>query len=118
MVCRASQSISMPQTQQLLVAVSVFKSAGGSGHSLSLQLPHGIYLPAGTNVQIDAEPAQTVVIEMCDQRGCYGGMAISEKMLAAMRKGKLLDVAFQNMSKSTVKVQLPLAGFPEAIKKL
>jgi invasion protein IalB len=118
LVCKASQSIVVAQSGQLLVAVSVAKLNGTAGYAMSLLLPHGIFLPAGTSVQIDAESAQAVVIESCDQRGCYANLPITEKVLTAMRKGKALAVMFQNLAKDNVKIQLPLAGFPDAIKKL
>jgi invasion protein IalB len=118
LVCSATQSVRVGQSGQLLVATSVLKAAGPAPHSMSVILPHGLYLPAGASVQIDAEPIQALVVETCDQRGCYATMPITDKALAAMRTGKMLTVAFQNLSKNNMKVQLPLAGFPEAIKKL
>jgi invasion protein IalB len=119
MTCQASQSIGVAQTKQLLAAVSVSKAVSpATGHAMALQLPHGLYLPAGANVQIDTEAPNPVVIETCDQRGCYANLPIPEKILATMRKGKMLAITFQNMSKSNVRVQLSLDGFPEALKKL
>jgi invasion protein IalB len=118
LVCQASQAIVVARTRQVLVAVTIAKSSGASGHAMSLQLPHGLFLPAGANLQVDAEPAQAVVVETCDERGCHASVPVSEKMLAAMRKGTTMTVTFQNMTKSNVKVQLPLGGFPDAIKKL
>jgi invasion protein IalB len=123
MLCKATQSIGVPETKQLLAAVAVFKSLspsgpGSPGYAMTLQLPHGLFLPAGASVQIDAEAAQAVAIETCDQRGCFASLPIADKALAAMRKGKALAITFQNLSKSNVKVQLPLAGFPDALAKL
>jgi invasion protein IalB len=118
MICRASQSIAVASTGQLLVAVSLFKAPKATAHTLAVQMPHGLLLPAGATLQIDAEAAQPLIIETCDQRGCYGNIAVTEPLLAAMRKGKMLVVTFQNLNKDNVKVQLPLAGFPEALKKI
>jgi invasion protein IalB len=116
LTCAATQSIIVAQTRQLLVAATVTKAA--AGHIMAVHLPHGILLPAGASVQIDAEPAQTLVIETCDSRGCYANMPLPEKTVASMRTGTALNVTFQNVGKSNVKVQLPLGGFAEAIKKL
>jgi invasion protein IalB len=118
LVCRASQAIVVAQTRQVLTAVSVFKPTGSEALVMNLNIPHGLFLPAGMTVQVDAEPAQVLAIETCDAQGCYGNMPLPEKTLAAMRKGKQLTVTFQNLTKSNVKVQLPLSGFPEALKKL
>jgi invasion protein IalB len=118
LICRASQSIAIASTGQLLVAVSLFKAPKATGYTLAVQMPHGLLLPAGATLQIDAEAAQPLIIETCDQRGCYGNINLTEPMLVAMRKGKVLVVTFQNLNKDNVKVQLPLAGFPDAMKKL
>jgi invasion protein IalB len=118
LVCRASQAIVVAQTRQLLTGVSVFKPAGSESLAMSLNIPHGLFLPAGMSVQVDTEPVQALAIETCDAQGCYGSMPLPEKTLAAMRKGRQLTVTFQNLSKTNVKIQLPLSGFPEALKKL
>jgi invasion protein IalB len=118
MACKATQALTVPETKQLLAAVAVYKAGSGSGHAMTLQLPHGLFLPAGVSVQIDAEAAQLVVIESCDSRGCFATMPIPDKALAAMRKGKVLGLTFQNLTKGNVKVQLPLSGFPDALAKL
>lgn len=118
LACKATQAISVPETKQLLAAVAVYKPAGSSSHSMTLQLPHGLFLPAGVNVQTDAEAEQLVAIETCDQRGCFATMPLPDKSLAAMRKGKVLGLTFQNLNKGNVKVQLPLEGLPDALAKL
>jgi invasion protein IalB len=118
LVCRASQSIAVASTRQLLVAVTFFKAPKATTHTLAVQLPHGLLLPAGATVQIDAEATLPLVVETCDQRGCYGNINVTDPILASMRKGKMLVVAFQNLNKDNVKVQLPLVGFPEALKKI
>jgi invasion protein IalB len=118
LVCRASQAIVVAQTRQLLTGVSVFKPMDSQALVMNLNIPHGLFLPAGMSVQVDTEPLQALAIETCDAQGCYGSMPLPEKTLAAMRKGKQLTVTFQNLSKTNVKVQLPLSGFPEALKKI
>jgi invasion protein IalB len=118
LVCRASQSIAIASTRQLLVALTFFKAPKATAYTLAFQLPHGLLLPAGASVQIDAEAVLPLVIETCDQRGCYSNITVTEPMLASMRKGKILVVTFQNLNKDNVKVQLPLAGFPDALKKI
>jgi invasion protein IalB len=118
MTCRATQSIGSADGKQLLAGVAIFKMTGTTGFGISLQLPHGLFLPAGASVQVDTEPAQTMVVETCDHRGCFAGGVIGDKVLAAMRKGKVLAITFQNLTKNNVKVQLPLSGFPDALAKL
>jgi invasion protein IalB len=122
LACKVTQSmfVGQPgQAGQLLAAATVFKAIGAAApYGLTLVMPHGLFLPAGASIQIDADAAQPLPIETCDQRGCYSTVPLPEKTMAAMKTGKVLSITFQNLSKSTVKVQLSLAGFADAVKKL
>jgi invasion protein IalB len=119
LACRVTQSMVVAQSGQLLAAATVFKTTGNATpYGLTLVMPHGLFLPAGASIQIDAEAVQALPIETCDQRGCYSTVPLPEKTVTSMKTGKTFTLTFQNLSKSNVKVQLPLAGFAEAVKKL
>jgi invasion protein IalB len=119
LACKVTQSMIVAQSGQVVAAATVFKATGNAApYGLTLVMPHGLFLPAGASIQIDAEAVQALPIETCDQRGCYSTVPLPEKTVTSMKTGKLLTITFQNLSKSNVKVQLPLAGFAEAFKKL
>ena len=119
MSCRATQAIMVANTRQLVVLVAVTKAVEpATGYAITLQLPHGLFLPAGASIEVTPDPLQPAIIETCDPKGCYATLPLPETTVAAMQAGKLMTVAFQNLKKQTIKVQLPLEGFSEAIKKL
>jgi invasion protein IalB len=119
LACKATQSMMIAQSGQLLAAATIFKATGNaSPYGLTVIMPHGLFLPAGASIQIDTEAVQAFPIETCDQRGCYSTLPLPEKTVASMKTGKTITLTFQNLSKSNVKVQLPLVGFSEAVKKL
>ena len=83
-----------------------------------VQLPHGLYLPAGIVVKTDKGKPLNLVVQTCDARGCYAGGAIKAADLDAWFDGKILAIAFQNLAKKTINVQMPLKGFDDAFAKL
>lgn len=118
LVCKATQRLILKKTKQLLLAVTVQKREQSTKPSMLIQLPHGLFLPAGIKLQIDNDKQTGHTIQTCDQRGCYAGLPISPSMLKSMSSGKMFAVIFQNLKKKNVKVPLPLKGFEAAYKKL
>jgi invasion protein IalB len=116
--CKALQTILMAETRQLLLAVSVNKSAEGKNGAMLLHLPHGLFNPAGVTMAVDDAPAETLQIQTCDANGCYAGTPITPDKLAAMTKGTKLNVTFEDLKRQKITVPLPLKGFEDAYKKL
>ena len=57
-------------------------------------------------------------VQTCTPSGCIVGAALSDAQLASLRGGKELKIAFQNVSKQTITVTMPLAGFGIAYDKI
>lgn len=118
LVCKATQRLVLKKTNQLLLAVTVQKSDQSDKSSMLIQLPHGLFLPAGVKLQVDNDKQTDYTIQTCDQRGCYVGLPLAASMLKSMSNGKIFTVIFQNLKKKSVKVPLPLKGFEAVYKKL
>ncbi len=116
--CKAIQTIVLAKTRQLLLSLAVSKPAAGADMTMLLQLPHGLYNPAGVTVAVDAAKAEKLEIQTCDAKGCYAGTPIKAAELAAMKAGEKLNVVFQDLKKQNITVPVPLKGFDEALKKL
>ena len=69
-----------------------------------LQLPHGLFNPAGLTVSVDGAAADTLQIQTCDANGCYAGLAVTAVKLAAMSKGTQLNDTFQDSKKQSITV--------------
>jgi invasion protein IalB len=50
--------------------------------------------------------------------GCYAGAPLSDALLAAMFKGKTLNVTFQNLNKEPIKLPMSLTGFSATYGKI
>lgn len=118
LACKALQSIVLAKTRQLLISIAVSKPKKGEDAAMLLQLPHGLYNPAGLKVSIDDGAVQSLEIQTCDAKGCYAGMPITPQRHAAMTKGKAIKVVFQNLKKQSITVPVPLKGYEAAYKKL
>ena len=118
LVCKAIQTIVLAKTRQLLLSAAVSKAAGSDTAALLLQLPHGLYNPAGVTMAIDAAKPATLEIQTCDAKGCYAGTQITAEQLGAMKTGSKLNIVFEDLKKQKITVPVPLKGFDEAFKKL
>lgn len=83
-----------------------------------IQLPLGLFLPAGITLQLDGQKPEQLEVQTCDQKGCYVGSAISAKMLDAMKQGEKMTIAFQDLPKNKISVPVPLKGFAAAYQKV
>lgn len=118
LACKAYQAVSVRKTGQRLLMLSVTRPGGGEETAMLIQLPHGLFLPAGVTLTIDEGKPKTIVVQTCDAKGCYAGDALGKDEVNAMQTGKALTVGFQNLEKKALNIALPLAGFKAAYDKL
>ena len=85
---------------------------------MTIKVPAGLYLPAGLNLQVDDSKLQSVPLQTCDARGCYGEIHLSSNLIAALETGKKLSLTFQNMAKTTLLLPFPLDNFANAFQKI
>jgi invasion protein IalB len=116
--CRVTQNIALTKTGQRLLAVVVRIPRETGSPVMTLNLPHGLYLPAGTTLQIDKTDPREIVIETCDSKGCYATLDVDEELLVSLKKGSTLTVTFQNLAKQPIAVPVTLIGFTAAYAKI
>ncbi|WP_067223648.1 invasion associated locus B family protein [Stappia indica] len=116
--CRALQNIVMQEGGQRLLTVVVEPREGAPNHALVLALPHGVFLPAGTQIRIDEGEPVAMAIQTSDANGAYAGTAISDELLASMKKGQRLIVAFKTAQQQDLAIPVTLIGFTSAYGQL
>lgn len=117
--CRALQNIVMKEGGQRLLTVVIEPRDGAPNHALVVALPHGVFLPAGAVLKVDQDgPEQAMVIQTSDANGAYAGMAIPDELLAAMKKGERLIVAFKTAQQQDLAIPVTLIGFTAAYNQL
>ncbi len=116
--CAMEQTAVLSKTGQLIVLVNIRMPADTRAPVALVQLPLGLNLPGGAKLQVDDGNATDLQIQTCENRGCYAGSPIAPDLLAALRSGKQLKVSFQNLSKETITIPIPLADFAAAYDKI
>jgi invasion protein IalB len=83
-----------------------------------IQVPLGIYLPAGATLQIGKDPAKKLPFQSCNQEGCLMEYSITDAELAAMQQDSDLTVSVQDLKKAPVTLTVPGLGFAAAYSKM
>jgi invasion protein IalB len=117
--CRAGQTVFIKPSGQRLLSVAVRVPADTKKPVLLLQVPLGVYLPAGASLEIGKAGAKTLPYRGCDQSGCLAEYAITDEEIASMAKGSDLTISVQNQNrKPAFTVTVPVTGFAAAYAKV
>lgn len=116
--CVMSQMVIVPQSRQVLLRMEIEVPGDRSGRRMVLQLPHGMYLPAGLTLGIDGETWQETDVQTCDGNGCYAVLELDDEGLRRLQEGAQMTVTFQQLSRQPVNVPVDLNGFSEAYAKI
>jgi invasion protein IalB len=116
--CAMEQTAVLTKTGQLIVLVNIRVPSDTRVPVAMVQLPLGLNLPGGAKLQVDDGKTADLQIQTCENRGCYAGTPITPDMLAALKTGKELRLSFQNLSKETITIPMPLTDFATAYDKI
>lgn len=116
--CTVEHTILVAKTRQRLVTVTFKIEPDATLPALMIQLPLGLFLPDGMELQIDGKDSQHLPIQTCNAKGCYAGSTVSREMLTSLMAGEGLTVTFRNLAKKVMTVPVPLAGFGPAYQKV
>jgi invasion protein IalB len=116
--CRALQSlVNREDNKQLVALISVRTPSDTKTPVMMLQLPLGLNVAEPVQLKIDNGPVEKQPIQTCTNNGCFVGLPLNDKMLAAMRGGTLLKVTMQDSNKRSISLDVPLLGFGLALDK-
>jgi invasion protein IalB len=116
--CAMEETAVLSKTGQLIVLVNIRVPSDTHAPLATVQLPLGLNLPGGARLQVDDGKTADLLIQTCENRGCYAGAAITPDMLAALKSGKELKLSFQNLAKETITIPMPLTDFATAYDKI
>ena len=117
LACSMSQVIATKKTGQRVIAVTAMRDKKGEA-LLRLNLPHGLLLPKGVTMAVDAAEPQKYAILTADKNGSYAFIKLDDKMIAALKRGKELSITVVRFSGGDVVFKLPLEGFAAGFAKL
>jgi invasion protein IalB len=117
LTCSMSQVIATKKTGQRVIAVTALRDKKGEA-LLRLNLPHGLLLPKGVSISIDAGEPKKYAILTADKNGSYAFIKLDDKIIAALKGGKELNITVVRFSGGDVVFKLPLEGFAAGFAKL
>ncbi len=115
--CRALQQIINRDDKRLLAQLTVRLPPDSKTPVMMLQLPLGLTVSEPVQFKVDNGAIEKQPVQTCTTTGCFVGMQLNDKFLAAMRGGTLLRIALQDSNKQPIALDVPLLGFSLALDK-
>jgi invasion protein IalB len=116
--CFIFQNLLLKETGQRLVHMAVGYLAANGQAAAVITMPLGISLPPGATISVDSGVPQPIVIERCDTNGCVGAIALSDEMVAQLKRGREARIGFHDGSRRPIAVPVSLLGFTAAFNTL
>lgn len=118
LTCAMSQVLTVQQSNQKVIAATVFRPTESGAAILRLNLPHRILLQKGVDVWIDLAAPVNYPITIADQNGSYSDIELTGPMIVALQGGAFLYIQVTAANNDKVQFQLSLKGFTNAFAKL
>ena len=117
-VCEAAIGIGMKGTEGLLAQVVIGRPPGATQARLIIQLPNGVFLPAGATLYLDEKDGTGIpAIYVTCGNGCFADAELQGSQLAALRSATGPGrVEFVDGARNRVAIQIPFSGLSTAIE--
>jgi invasion protein IalB len=115
--CRAVQQVFNRADNKLLALLTAHTPADSKTPVMMIQLPLGLNLAEPVQISVDNGPVEKQPVQTCTTTGCFVGLPLNDKLLAAMRSGTTLKVSVQDSSKRAIVLDITLLGFGLALDK-
>ena len=116
--CFIFQNLVLKESGRRLVHMAVGYLAADGQAMAVVTMPLGISLPAGASISVDGGPPREIVIERCDAGGCVGTVALIDRLITDLKRGREARISFHDGSGRRIAVPLSLLGFTAGINSL
>lgn len=103
------------QDRARVMAIEIVK--GDKARSLIVTVPQGVSLKEGVDFAIDGAKQAQLSYSHCANNSCFAVADLTEAMVNNLKKGKILEMTFQDLQSSKLKTDIPLTGFAVALTK-
>jgi invasion protein IalB len=114
--CVMSQQVLAKEGDRQLMQINLAKVE--QGVLMTAIFPLGIYLPAGTNLQVDELEKTHFSFEFCTERGCFVNQLLSDELVQLLRKKKTAKFTVAASKDSVVYIPMSITGFLDAFAEL
>jgi invasion protein IalB len=116
--CFIFQNLVLKDSGRRLVHVAVGYLAANGQAAAVITLPLGISLPPGAAISVDGGDPVDIVIERCDANGCIGALALGERLIAELKRGREARISFHDGTRRRIAVPVSLLGFTAGFDSL
>jgi invasion protein IalB len=115
--CVLTQTLMVPETRGRLLRVDIRPAAGpGQNSTIQLLFPHGLRLDAVLGLRVDQGKLFKVPLTRSAAEGVYAIHNIGADTLAAMSRGRVLNVSALTETGQVMDLPLSLYGFSAALQ--
>ncbi|MDN5937562.1 MAG: invasion associated locus B family protein [Salinisphaera sp.] len=116
--CHLFQNLIQKQAKKRVLRISVGYGQESGKPLIILDLPLGIWLPSGAQLQIDNHEPQRMPIQRCTLGGCRASANLDMDMIRRLQKGEQLTVTVYSGERQKVVLPVPLDGFGAGFRAL
>jgi invasion protein IalB len=118
-ICFIFQRISSKENDKRIADATIAYLPKVDKPVMVITLPLGVFLPAGIQIKIDeGEEAARAPYIQCIQDGCQTRVQLDDKLIAKMKGGRRMIVAFLTPQQKQLAFPISLSGFTAAINSL
>ncbi|WP_246332892.1 invasion associated locus B family protein [Aureimonas mangrovi] len=113
-ICNTQYTL-IADTRQLITAVNLIDVSGSVNQRiLQAVVPTGRVIPAGVQMQIDQNAAQTLNYSVCFPDRCIAEVELSDQLVESMKRGGTMRVTSTNFQRQPNPIEITLSGFTQA----
>ena len=117
-ICYSSQTIIVKDKDAEILYIAIGHIPDSDKPLLRMTTPLGTLLPEGMQIQVDDGEESRLPYVFCNRIGCHIEVGVTEKFLAAIKKGNKLNIKFLDLGGREFTVPVSLSGFTKAYNSL
>ncbi len=117
-LCEMYQGVSESESGQTVFEVVIGYPQGAESPIALFNLPLGMRLPPGVQLQVDDNEPVRFAVQVCLNSGCRGDIAINETLETQMRAGAQAVLTIADPQGRGIELPLSLTGFSAALDEV
>lgn len=116
--CALMQNVLAEDRPEVGLSVVVLRTADRKSEILRVLAPLGVLLPNGLGLNIDGQDIGRAYFVRCFQDGCYAEVILDEKLVGALKTGKIATFIVFQTPEEGIGIPVDLNGFAEGYAKI
>ena len=117
-LCEMTQAMVDNNSHVVVLLISISTPQGTAGPAILLRSMHGVYLPAGVALHVDAGKPAQLEFQKSDQVGVYAALPLTPPLIAELKRGRELVISMEINKGEKVELKALLQGFGPAFDRV